>query len=84
MQRWTTTALGAVMLGATLGAQAPARRGMTFEDVLMLRTVSDPQPSPDGAWIAYVVGGADTVANESTSAIWLARADGSAPPRRSG
>jgi dipeptidyl aminopeptidase/acylaminoacyl peptidase len=80
----------ALMIGVTptlhLGAQSPvastAPRAMTFEDVVTLKAVSDPQVSPDGKWIAYVVAGADTVENAVASAIWLVRADGSAPARK--
>jgi dipeptidyl aminopeptidase/acylaminoacyl peptidase len=65
-------------------AQQPTRapRGMTFDDVIALRSVNDPQLSPDGRWIAYVVATADTVENAVTSAIWLVRADGSAPAKK--
>ena len=73
-------AWGGVLAAQQPGARAP--RPMTFEDVVTLRAVSDPQPSPDGQWIAYVVSQADTVANEVTSAIWLVRADGREPARR--
>ncbi|MEX2089701.1 MAG: hypothetical protein WEB62_08005, partial [Bacteroidota bacterium] len=34
-------------------------RSMTLEDVVMLKSVSDPQISPDGRRIVYVVGEAD-------------------------
>jgi dipeptidyl aminopeptidase/acylaminoacyl peptidase len=55
---------------------------MTFEDVLTLKVVSDPQLSPDGRWIAYVVATPDTSENAIAAAIWLVKADGSAPARR--
>jgi dipeptidyl aminopeptidase/acylaminoacyl peptidase len=66
----------------TAQSAAPALRGMTFEDVMALKSVSDPQLSPDGRWIAYVVATPDTIENAVTSAIWLVRADGGAPSRK--
>ena len=56
--------------------------GMVPEDVYELTGVADPRLSPDGTTVAYVVGAVDKDANEYRAAIWLAAADGSAPPRR--
>ena len=56
--------------------------GMVPHDVFELTGVADPRLSPDGATVAYVVGRVDEDANEYRSAVWLAAADGSAPPRR--
>jgi dipeptidyl aminopeptidase/acylaminoacyl peptidase len=57
-------------------------RGMVPEDVYELTGVSDPRVSPDGTLIAYAVWSIDREASEYRSAIWLAAADGSTPPRR--
>ena len=79
----TTVLAGAAVSGSALAqAPTPAARAMTFEDVLMLKVVSDPQLSPDGRWIAYSVATPDTVENAISSAIWLVRADGGAPAKR--
>jgi dipeptidyl aminopeptidase/acylaminoacyl peptidase len=69
-----------------LGAQethAPAatRRRMTFDDVVALRTVADPQLSPDGKWVAYTVSRADLEQNASDADIWLASTLGEFPSR---
>lgn len=56
--------------------------GMVPEDVYELTGVSDPRVSPDGRRIAYVVWRTDRESNETTSAIWIAAADGSSEPRR--
>ncbi len=77
--------LTAVVVAAFVSAvpvSAQQSRGMTFEDVLTLKVVSDPQLSPDGRWIAYVVATPDTADNAITAAVWLVRADGSTPARR--
>jgi dipeptidyl aminopeptidase/acylaminoacyl peptidase len=48
------------------------KRALTLEDFWQLRTVADPQPSPDGTQVAYVVGSYDEEKNQALSAIWLA------------
>lgn len=47
------------------------RRLMTAEDLLAMRFVSDPQLSPDGARVAFVLKDIDREANEYRSAIWI-------------
>jgi dipeptidyl aminopeptidase/acylaminoacyl peptidase len=48
------------------------KRTLTLEDFWRLKTVDDPQPSPDGSRVAYVVGSFDEAKNQAHSAIWLA------------
>jgi dipeptidyl aminopeptidase/acylaminoacyl peptidase len=48
------------------------KRALTLEDFWRLKLVEDPQPSPDGAWVTYVVSNYDEGKNQSHSAIWLA------------
>lgn len=48
------------------------KRVITLEDFWSLKTVADPQPSPDGKSVAYVVGSYDEQRNKAHSAIWLA------------
>jgi len=67
---------------ATLGSSARAARPMTVDDLLAMHRVSDPQLSPDGRWIAYVVGVVDVPGNRTDSDIWVALADGSGTPRQ--
>lgn len=47
-------------------------RGYTAEDLFRLKTVADPQVSPDGSRIAYTVTEIDQDSNGYRSAIWLA------------
>jgi dipeptidyl aminopeptidase/acylaminoacyl peptidase len=56
--------------------------GMRPEDVYRLTGVADPRLSPDGGTVAFVVWRIDEEANEYRSTIWLAPADGAAPPRQ--
>jgi dipeptidyl aminopeptidase/acylaminoacyl peptidase len=55
---------------------------MRPEDVYALAGVSDPRVRPGGEEVAYVVWSIDRDENEYRQSIWLARADGSEPPRR--
>jgi dipeptidyl aminopeptidase/acylaminoacyl peptidase len=56
--------------------------GMAPEDVYELAAAADPRLSPDGNTVAFVVTRVDRKKNKYRSAIYLAPADGSAPPRR--
>lgn len=47
------------------------QRGITPSDVYKLKTLSDPQISPDGKWIAYVVSTPDSVKDKSDTDIWM-------------
>lgn len=54
-----------------------ARHPMTLDDMTRFRNVSDPQVSPDGKFIAYVVSTVDVKADKSNSHIWMIGTDGS-------
>src|SRR5438105_15798079 len=59
-----------------------ARRAVAADDLYQLRFVSDPQVSPDGAQVAYVVAWVDPEDRKRyRSQIMLVPFDGSSPPR---
>jgi Tol biopolymer transport system component len=58
-----------------LAAQS-ARRAMKLDDVARLREVRDPQLSPDGQWVAYVVSTPDVKEDKSVAHIWMVSYDG--------
>src|SRR3990172_3904254 len=58
-------------------AQAPAKRPVNVHDLFRLRTVRDVQLSPDGAWVAYVVGTLDSARDRSNSDLYMVSWDGS-------
>ncbi|MGO9271500.1 MAG: prolyl oligopeptidase family serine peptidase [Terriglobia bacterium] len=63
-----------------LAAQAASgKRPISFEDLMKVQRLSEPQVSPDGRWIAYVNTVVDLEANKKTGHIWLAPAAGGAP-----
>jgi dipeptidyl aminopeptidase/acylaminoacyl peptidase len=65
----------AMLYAGTLAAQS--QRLVNLDDLSALRDVSDPQLSPDGAWVAYTVSQEDTVRDEDISHIWMTNWDGS-------
>jgi dipeptidyl aminopeptidase/acylaminoacyl peptidase len=67
------------LLPATAFAQAAAAQRFTVEDLLKLRRVSDPQLSPDGRSIAYVVTDVSLEKNSRTNHIWVVPVAGGEP-----
>src|SRR5438132_1456937 len=59
-----------------------AKRGVRPKDLYLLRTVVDPQVSPDGKRVAYVVTWPDRDADETRMSVYIAPLDGRAPARR--
>jgi len=53
-----------------------AKRPLKLDDVARLREVRDPQLSPDGQWVAYVVSTTDVKEDKSTAHIWMVSYDG--------
>ncbi len=51
---------------------AAEKRAMTIDDLFRFKRVSDPQISPDGKTVAYMVGAVDVPGNNISSTIWLA------------
>src|ERR1043166_3768356 len=62
-----------------LGAQTPTPRPVMVTDLFRLREVADPQLSPDGAWVAYTVTGADSAEDKQPGAAWMTSWDGARP-----
>ncbi len=66
------TLLMLAAFGTALSAQAPTdRRPIAPGDIYRLRTVSDPQLSPDGSWVAYTVSSADSAKDKRDANIWM-------------
>lgn len=70
MQRLAVVLALLVVLGAaSAGAQ---RRAITFDDLIQLKVVGDPQAAPGGRWVAYTVNSISLQDNRGTTRIWLA------------
>ncbi len=68
-------ALG-LALPRSLASQSAPGRPLDLEDLDRLREVSDPQISPDGEWVAYVVSATDRKSDRRNGDLWLASSDG--------
>ena len=66
-----------LILGSSLFAQS--KRPLEIDDMFRIKRVSDPQLSPDGKWIAYVITDVDKAANKMNSDIWLVPSIGGEP-----
>jgi dipeptidyl aminopeptidase/acylaminoacyl peptidase len=75
----TVTVLLVCATLATAGT-ADGRRPITPEDYYALEVASDPQISPDGKMVAYVVTSIDRKLNRKRSEIWIVPFDGSGEP----
>jgi dipeptidyl aminopeptidase/acylaminoacyl peptidase len=64
------------------GVKAAEKRGVTPEDYLAFQFLADPQISPDGKSVAYVVTTINQKKNRRESAVWVVAADGSGESRR--
>jgi dipeptidyl aminopeptidase/acylaminoacyl peptidase len=62
--------------------KAGEKRGMIPEDYYRFQFVSDPQISPDGSRIAFVVATVSDDRRSRESSIWMVPADGSSEPRK--
>ncbi|MEW4567458.1 S9 family peptidase [Tautonia sp. JC769] len=58
---------------------AAGGRPMTVDDLLAVKSVADPQVSPDGTRVVYVVSEVDREAGRSNSSLWLVPVAGGEP-----
>jgi len=52
-------------------AFAQSKHPFTFEDMMALKRVGEPMPSPDGKWVIFSVVDVDLAANKKTPHIWI-------------
>lgn len=67
----------AALLLWTLSLHAQEKQPITFDDFISIVRVTDPQPSPDGKWIAYTASRFSKESNRGNSDIHLVAAGGS-------
>jgi dipeptidyl aminopeptidase/acylaminoacyl peptidase len=75
MARRSILVLALTLVIAALATAEP--RPFTVQDLVAMERVSDPQPSPDGSRVAYVLTTMDLDANAGRRDLWLAASDGS-------
>jgi dipeptidyl aminopeptidase/acylaminoacyl peptidase len=59
------------IIAFTFPAIAQAKRPFTFEDMMKLKRVGEPEVSPDGKWVIFSVVDVDLEANTKTPHIWI-------------
>src|SRR3989442_4301419 len=77
--RQVTRSLGIVaclLMANSVQAQS-AKRPIRVDDLAKIRSVGDPQVSPDGKWVAYTVGTVDAEKDKRDTDIWMVSWDGS-------
>ena len=61
----------AFVLITVLPSFAQTKHPFTFEDMMALKRVEDPVPSPDGKWVLFAAVDVDLKANTKTPHVWL-------------
>ena len=59
----------AILLAVSAAAQT--KHPFTFEDMMKLKRVGEPVPSPDGKWVLFSAVDVDLAANKKTPHIWI-------------
>jgi dipeptidyl aminopeptidase/acylaminoacyl peptidase len=63
----------------SLSAFAQAKHPFTFEDMMKLKRVGEPEVSPDGKWVIFSVVDVDLEGNTKTPHIWIVPTAGNGP-----
>jgi dipeptidyl aminopeptidase/acylaminoacyl peptidase len=81
-RRFVPTAACLVLLATASAPAVAQKRGITEKDLLQFVWVADPQMSPDGSQVVFVRVTADEKKDQYDTALWIARTDSAAAPRR--
>src|ERR1700733_5058552 len=75
-----------LMFGLIVPAFSQTKHPFTFEDMMKLKRVGEPVPSPDGKWVLFSAVDVDLAANKKTPHIWIVPLNGAtgAPPVQQG
>ncbi len=65
-----------LVLLSVLAFNGQSVRPLKLDDLFRIKNVGDPQVSPDGQWVAYVVSTIDVKGDKSDSNIWMVSYDG--------
>jgi len=65
--------------GLAVAAQETPKHAITFDDLIKMHRVAEPQISPDGKWVAYTLATPDMEGNRNASNIWIVPTSGGAP-----
>ena len=75
MMRVLMIAFACLFLAAPAPAR-PAKRPIGLDDLAKIKTVGDPQVSPDGKWVAYTAGTVDAEKDKRDTDVWMVSWDG--------
>jgi dipeptidyl aminopeptidase/acylaminoacyl peptidase len=79
---WKILTLSFALAGSILAQTTPApattsgKRPFTFEDMMKMKRVGAPVPSPDGKWVVFDAVDVDLEANTKISHLWIVPAAG--------
>lgn len=76
-RRLSSLSLLLVLICTCVLVAQTTRHPLKLDDLMRFRNVNDPQVSPDGKFVAYVVSMVDVKDDKSTSHIWMTNVDGS-------
>ena len=65
----------AVVAASGATAQSPSGRPLAIEDYYRVKTVGNPDISPDGKWVAFTVSTRVEATNDNASEVWLVPSD---------
>jgi dipeptidyl aminopeptidase/acylaminoacyl peptidase len=63
--------LSLILLGVSALPLAAQQHSLTFEDMMKLKRVEEPVPSPDGKWVLFAAVDVDLAANTKTPHVWI-------------
>ncbi len=66
----------AVAAFAPVASAQTAKRPIALDDLFKIKSVGDPQRSPDGQWVAYTVGTTDLEKDKRDTDLWMVKWDG--------
>src|SRR5512141_1288480 len=71
-----------LIVAAAAAVSGETRRPITEKDLRQFRWIADPQISPDGSRVAFVLVSVDEKEDHYDTSLWVAPASGSAEARR--
>jgi len=71
-----------IALATSAWAQNPTKHAMTFDDLMAVQRVGEPQISPDGRAVVYTVGATDMDANRVAHNVWVVSTAPGSQPRQ--
>lgn len=74
--RWRSLLLAFTLVSTAAAFAQTAKHPLRLDDLARLRDVRDPQCSPDGRSVAYVVSTTDVKDDKASSHVWMVGFDG--------